>query len=101
MQARAPGLVEESQGFDSFPLDPGNYLNAAVGLAVGALMEPGERVRVPTLHFAWPRPIEGGAKMVSDGSITRLIKLLLSDDAVERDLAARLIWRRHLCRRLL
>jgi RNA polymerase sigma factor (sigma-70 family) len=33
--------------------------------------------------------------MVSDGSVTRLIQLLCSADAVERDLAARLIWRRY------
>ena len=33
--------------------------------------------------------------MVHDGSVTRLIQLLRSDDAVERDLAARLIWRRY------
>ncbi len=33
--------------------------------------------------------------MARDGSITRLIQLLRSDDAVERDLAARLIWRRY------
>jgi RNA polymerase sigma factor (sigma-70 family) len=34
-------------------------------------------------------------EMVGDGSVTRLIRLLRSDDAVERDLAARLIWRRY------
>ena len=33
--------------------------------------------------------------MVQEGSVTRLIQLLRSDDAVERDLAARLIWRRY------
>jgi RNA polymerase sigma factor (sigma-70 family) len=33
--------------------------------------------------------------MVRDGSVTRLIQLLRSDDAAERDLAARLIWRRY------
>ena len=33
--------------------------------------------------------------MVSDGSVTRLIQLLRSGDAAERDLAARLIWRRY------
>ena len=33
--------------------------------------------------------------MVRDGSVTRLIQLLRSDDATERDLAARLIWRRY------
>jgi RNA polymerase sigma factor (sigma-70 family) len=33
--------------------------------------------------------------MVTDGSVTRLIQLLCSDDTVERDLAARLIWRRY------
>ena len=33
--------------------------------------------------------------MVREGSVTRLIQLLRSDDAVERDLAARLIWRRY------
>jgi RNA polymerase sigma factor (sigma-70 family) len=33
--------------------------------------------------------------MVRDGSVTRLIQLLRSEDAVERDLAARLIWRRY------
>lgn len=33
--------------------------------------------------------------MGSDGSVTRLIRLLRSDDAAERDLAARLIWRRY------
>jgi RNA polymerase sigma factor (sigma-70 family) len=33
--------------------------------------------------------------MVRDGSVTRLIQLLRSDDAVERDMAARLIWRRY------
>ena len=30
-----------------------------------------------------------------DGSVTRLIGLLRSDDPGERDLAARLIWRRY------
>jgi RNA polymerase sigma factor (sigma-70 family) len=33
--------------------------------------------------------------MVSNGSVTRLIQLLRSGDATERDLAARLIWRRY------
>ncbi len=33
--------------------------------------------------------------MDHDGSVTRLIQLLRSDDSVERDLAARLIWRRY------
>ena len=33
--------------------------------------------------------------MVSDGSVTRMIQLLRSGDATERDLAARLIWRRY------
>jgi RNA polymerase sigma factor (sigma-70 family) len=33
--------------------------------------------------------------MVHDGSVTRLIQLLRSADAAERDLAARLIWRRY------
>ncbi len=33
--------------------------------------------------------------MVHDGSVTRLIRLLRSEDSVERDLAARLIWRRY------
>ncbi len=33
--------------------------------------------------------------MVHDGSVTRLIQLLRSGDAAERDLAARLIWRRY------
>ena len=33
--------------------------------------------------------------MVHDGSVTRLIQLLRSGDATERDLAARLIWRRY------
>jgi RNA polymerase sigma factor (sigma-70 family) len=33
--------------------------------------------------------------MVHDGSVTRLIKLLRCDDPIERDLAARLIWRRY------
>ena len=33
--------------------------------------------------------------MVHDGSVTRLIQLLRSDDSVERDLAAQLIWRRY------
>ena len=33
--------------------------------------------------------------MVQEGSVTRLIQLLRSDDAGERDLAARLIWRRY------
>ncbi len=33
--------------------------------------------------------------MVRDGSVTRLIQLLCSPDAVGRDLAARLIWRRY------
>ncbi len=33
--------------------------------------------------------------MVSDGSVTRLIQLLRSEDSAERDLAARLIWRRY------
>jgi RNA polymerase sigma factor (sigma-70 family) len=33
--------------------------------------------------------------MVHDGSVTRLIQLLRSDDAAERDLAARMIWRRY------
>ncbi|MFI5456662.1 MAG: ECF-type sigma factor [Isosphaerales bacterium] len=33
--------------------------------------------------------------MVRDGSVTRLIQLLRSDDPAERDLAARLIWRRY------
>jgi RNA polymerase sigma factor (sigma-70 family) len=33
--------------------------------------------------------------MVSEGSVTRLIQLLRSDDAAGRDLAARLIWRRY------
>ncbi len=33
--------------------------------------------------------------MVQEGSVTRLIQLLRSDDAAERDLAARLIWRRY------
>jgi RNA polymerase sigma factor (sigma-70 family) len=33
--------------------------------------------------------------MVQEGSVTRLIQLLRSDDATERDLAARLIWRRY------
>jgi hypothetical protein len=33
--------------------------------------------------------------MVHDGSITRLIQLLRSDDPAERDIAARLIWRRY------
>src|SRR5271170_4486871 len=34
--------------------------------------------------------------MVRDGSVTRMIQLLSSDDAAERDLAARLIWQRYL-----
>jgi RNA polymerase sigma factor (sigma-70 family) len=34
--------------------------------------------------------------MVHDGSVTRLIQLLRSDDPAERDIAARLIWRRYL-----
>jgi RNA polymerase sigma factor (sigma-70 family) len=34
--------------------------------------------------------------MDRDGSVTRLIQLLRSEDAVERDLAARLIWRHYL-----
>ena len=33
--------------------------------------------------------------MVSDGSVTRLIRFLRLGDTVERDLAARLIWRRY------
>ncbi len=33
--------------------------------------------------------------MAHDGSVTRLIQLLRSGDATERDLAARLIWRRY------
>jgi RNA polymerase sigma factor (sigma-70 family) len=33
--------------------------------------------------------------MVPDGSVTRLIQLLRSDDAAERDMAARLIWLRY------
>jgi hypothetical protein len=33
--------------------------------------------------------------MVRDGSVTRLIQLLRSEDGVERDLAARLIWQRY------
>src|SRR5271155_926712 len=33
--------------------------------------------------------------MVHDGSVTRLIQLLRSDDPAERDIAARLIWRRY------
>jgi RNA polymerase sigma factor (sigma-70 family) len=33
--------------------------------------------------------------MGSDGSVTRLIQLLRSDDAAARDLAARLIWQRY------
>ena len=33
--------------------------------------------------------------MANEGSVTRLIQLLRSADAVERDLAARLIWRRY------
>ncbi len=33
--------------------------------------------------------------MVRDGSVTRLIQLLQSDDAAERELAARLIWQRY------
>jgi RNA polymerase sigma factor (sigma-70 family) len=33
--------------------------------------------------------------MGNDGSVTRLIQLLRSDDSVERDLAAQLIWRRY------
>jgi RNA polymerase sigma factor (sigma-70 family) len=33
--------------------------------------------------------------MARDGSVTRLIQLLRSEDSVERDLAARLIWRRY------
>src|SRR5271155_4339791 len=33
--------------------------------------------------------------MVHDGSVTRLIRLLRSDDAAERDMAARLIWLRY------
>jgi RNA polymerase sigma factor (sigma-70 family) len=33
--------------------------------------------------------------MVRDGSVTRLIRLLRSDDAAERDMAARLIWLRY------
>jgi RNA polymerase sigma factor (sigma-70 family) len=33
--------------------------------------------------------------MARDGSVTRLIQLLRSGDATERDLAARLIWRRY------
>src|SRR5580658_10449341 len=33
--------------------------------------------------------------MVRNGSVTRLIQLLRSDDAAERDLAARLFWRRY------
>jgi RNA polymerase sigma factor (sigma-70 family) len=33
--------------------------------------------------------------MASDGSVTRMIQMLRSDDAAERDLAARLIWRRY------
>jgi RNA polymerase sigma factor (sigma-70 family) len=33
--------------------------------------------------------------MVSDGSVTRLIRLLLSPDPDERDMAARLIWLRY------
>jgi RNA polymerase sigma factor (sigma-70 family) len=40
-------------------------------------------------------PVGGLCKMVHDGSVTKLIKLLRSDDPVERDLAARLIWRRY------
>ena len=33
--------------------------------------------------------------MVREGSVTRLLQILRSDDAAERDLAARLIWRRY------
>jgi DNA-directed RNA polymerase specialized sigma24 family protein len=33
--------------------------------------------------------------MASDGSVTRMIRLLRSDDAAEREVAARLIWRRY------
>jgi len=33
--------------------------------------------------------------MAQEGSVTRLIQLLRSEDAAERDLAARLIWRRY------
>ncbi len=33
--------------------------------------------------------------MAQEGSVTRLVRLLRSDDAGERDLAARLIWRRY------
>jgi DNA-directed RNA polymerase specialized sigma24 family protein len=33
--------------------------------------------------------------MVHHGSVTRLIQLLRSDDSAERDIAARLIWRRY------
>src|SRR5262249_17858970 len=33
--------------------------------------------------------------MGSDGSVTRMIQLLRAGDAAERDLAARLIWRRY------
>jgi RNA polymerase sigma factor (sigma-70 family) len=40
-------------------------------------------------------PDRGIDDMVHDGSVTRLIQLLRSDDAAERDLAARLIWRRY------
>ena len=40
-------------------------------------------------------PIWGLRDMAHDGSVTRLIQLLRSDDTVERDLAAQLIWRRY------
>jgi RNA polymerase sigma factor (sigma-70 family) len=39
--------------------------------------------------------VEIGEECLSHGSVTRLIQLLRSGDAAERDLAARLIWQRY------
>ena len=45
-----------------------------------------------------PGPVRswvGEAKMGPEGSVTRLIQFLRSDDAAERDVAVRLIWSRY------
>ena len=69
-------------------------LNAAVGLAVVVLMRTRRGVCPPS-RSAGRHPIGGDAMMAQEGSVTRLVRLLRSDDAGERDLAACLIWRRY------
>jgi RNA polymerase sigma factor (sigma-70 family) len=57
-------------------------------------MEPEEGVSpLPEVRRAVSQ--SGTGNMLRDGSVTRLIRLLQSDDAAERELAARVIWRRY------